>query len=96
VIEIVNKGLNHLNGVNSGVTRHNIFTCVCMYVWNASVELYMCFCNCVIYSASYSHLTNFGSMECNVMYVCILLTIFTESMYVLAFIFKNLGIIIIY
>jgi hypothetical protein len=42
-----------------------------MYVWNASVELYMCFCNCMIYSTSYSHLTNFGSMECNVIYVCI-------------------------
>jgi hypothetical protein len=26
VIEIVNKGLNHLNGVYSGVTRHNIKT----------------------------------------------------------------------
>jgi hypothetical protein len=23
------------------------------------------------YSTSYSHLTNFGSLECNVMYVCI-------------------------
>jgi hypothetical protein len=37
-----------------------------MYVWNASVELYMCFCNCMTYSTFYSHLTNFGSMECNV------------------------------
>jgi hypothetical protein len=26
--EIVNKGLNNLNGVFSGVTRHNIVTCL--------------------------------------------------------------------
>jgi hypothetical protein len=32
-------------------------TCVFVIVW-------------LIYSTSYSHLTNFGSMECNVMYVC--------------------------
>jgi hypothetical protein len=38
VIEIVNKGLNHLNGVYGGVTRHNIMVVV-VVISSAAVGL---------------------------------------------------------
>jgi hypothetical protein len=34
VVEIVNKGLNHLNGVYSGVTRHSIKMVLIEIGWN--------------------------------------------------------------